>query len=71
MYSAAWCGVCARARHFFQAKRIPFRELDIEKSQTARREWKDMNAKGVPVILVGDKRMNGFSEKRFMNLYRD
>jgi glutaredoxin len=71
MYSASWCGVCARARRFFEAEGIPFRELDVEKNQTARREWKRLNAGGVPLILVGGKRMSGFSEKRFMDLYRN
>ena len=70
MYSTPWCGVCKRAKRFFQSKGIPFRELDIEKNRMARREFDRMNAKGVPVILVGGKRMNGFSEKRFMDLYR-
>lgn len=70
MYSAPWCGVCKRAKRFFQAKNIPFRELDIEKNRMAKREHERMNARGVPVILVGDKRMNGFSEQRFMELYR-
>jgi len=69
MYSASWCGVCTRARRFLTAKGIPFQELDVEKSQSAKREWKRMNAKGVPVILVGDQRMTGFSEARFMALY--
>jgi glutaredoxin len=71
MYSASWCGVCARARRFFQAEGIPCRELDIEKSSKARREWKRMKATGVPVILVGSRRMNGFSEEGFMGLYRN
>lgn len=70
MYSADWCGVCKRAKRFFQAEGIPFRELDVDKSRRARREFDRLNAKGVPVILVGGKRMNGFSEKRFMELYR-
>lgn len=71
MYSAPWCGVCTQARRFFRAEGIPFRELDVDKSRTAKREWERMNANGVPVILVGNRRMNGFSEARFMELYRD
>jgi glutaredoxin len=71
MYSASWCGVCARARRFFQAGGIPFRELDVEKSPKTRRELKRMKATGVPVILVGSRRMNGFSEEGFMGLYRN
>jgi glutaredoxin len=69
MYSADWCGVCTRARRFFKAEGIPFSEMDVDKNAGARREWKRMNATGVPLIVVGDKRMNGFSEQRFMELY--
>ena len=71
MYSAPWCGVCKRARQFFKARGIPFREMDVERSIMARRELERMNARGVPVILVGGKRMNGFSEQRFMALYEN
>jgi glutaredoxin len=70
MYSASWCSVCTRARRYFRAEGIPFRELDVDKSRVARRQYERMNAKGVPVILVGGKRMNGFSVKRFLELYR-
>jgi glutaredoxin len=70
IYSAPWCGVCKRAKRFFRVQGIPFRELDVEKNRMARREMERMNARGLPVILVGGKRMNGFSEKRFMELYR-
>lgn len=71
MYSADWCGVCTRAKRFFVGKGIPFQERDIERSGTARKEWERMNASGVPVILVGGKRMNGFSENRFRDLYEN
>lgn len=70
MYSAPWCGVCKRARQFFKDRAIPFRELDIEHNTMARRELERMKARGVPVILVGGKRLNGFSEKAFMALYK-
>lgn len=69
MYSASWCGVCTRARRFFRDQGIPFRERDIEQDESARREFDRMNGSGVPIILVGGKRMNGFSERRFMDLY--
>ena len=69
MYSAPWCGVCKQAKQFFQAKGIQIRELNVEKNRMARLEMERMNARGVPVILVGGKRMNGFSARRFMELY--
>lgn len=46
-------------------------ELDIEKSGKVRKDYDRLGARGVPLILVGNKRMNGFSAKRFMTLYEE
>lgn len=69
MYATSWCGYCKKARHYFAANAIPFTEYDIETNKRARRAYDAMGAKGVPVILVGKKRMNGFSEQGFENIY--
>lgn len=69
MYSAEWCGVCKRAKAFFLKSNIPFEEYDVEKTAKGKRDYKKMGAKGVPVILVDSKRLNGFSPGAFMNLY--
>lgn len=71
MYSAEWCGVCDKAKSYFKKNQIPFRELDIDKSKEARAGFDKLNGKGVPIILVGKKRMNGFSPARFEKMYRD
>jgi glutaredoxin len=70
MYSASWCGVCEKAKSYFKRKGIQFTEYDVEKSAKGRSEYKKLKAKGVPVILVGKERMNGFSIERFERLYR-
>ena len=54
---------------YFLKKGIAFVEYDIQKNEQARREYRALGARGVPVILVGDKRLNGFSEKTFNKLY--
>ena len=69
MYSAAWCAVCKKAERYFRRKGIPFIEYDIEKNDQARREYRKLGARGVPVILVGSKRLNGFTEEAFDALY--
>ena len=69
MYSAVWCGVCKKARQYFSRQGIPFREYDIEKTAKGRSDFKKLNGRGVPVILVGKQRMNGFSVRRFESLY--
>jgi glutaredoxin len=71
MYSTSWCGYCQKARQHFTRKNIPFREYDIEKSKKAAREYKKLNGRGVPVILIGKRRMNGFSVNAFDRIYYD
>ena len=70
MFSASWCGVCKKAKKYFRRNGIPFTEYDIEKSKKAKRKYKKLGATGVPVILVGRKRMNGFSEAGFKRIYK-
>ena len=71
MYSTSWCGYCKQAKAYFRAKNIPFTEYDIEQSASARSAFKQMGATGVPVILVGKQRMNGFSRTAFDQMYQN
>jgi len=66
MYSTSWCGVCKRARQFMKQNNIAFIEKDIEKSNSARVAYDKYKAKGVPLILVGRQKMNGFSPTKLV-----
>ena len=70
MFSASWCGVCKKARKYFRRQGIPFTEYDIEKSSKGKRLYENLDATGVPVILIGKQRMNGFTEAGFERIYR-
>ena len=69
LYSTARCGYCRKARAYFKAHGIAFTDYDVETSTEGQRDYRRMGARGVPVILVGDKRMVGFSESAFASLY--
>lgn len=69
MYSAEWCGVCKKARRYFLQQGIPFKEYDIETSRKGRGDYRRLNGRGVPIVLVGSKRMDGFNVARFESLY--
>ena len=69
MYSTSWCGYCKKAARHFRKSNIPFKEYDIEKSKKAALEYKKLNGRGVPLILIGDKRMSGFDARRFDRIY--
>ncbi len=70
MYSTSWCGYCKKARNYFKKKGISYVEYDIEKDARAKRMYDLLGGQGVPVILVGKKRMNGFSVSGFERIYR-
>jgi glutaredoxin len=69
MYGTTWCGYCTKARRYFQANNIPFQDWDIEASAAAKSEYDALNGKGVPLIVVGDQVMRGFSESAFNQFY--
>ncbi|MEH6617072.1 MAG: DUF4124 domain-containing protein [Porticoccus sp.] len=71
MYSAVWCGVCKKARRYFQQEGIPFKEYDIESSRKGRQDFAKLNGRGVPIILVGKQQMSGFSADRFKRMYAE
>ena len=70
LYSTARCGYCRQAREYFRSHDIAFTEYDVEKSSKGKRDYKRMGARGVPVILIGKKKLNGFSAASFERAYR-
>ena len=70
MYATDWCPYCKQAREYFARNGVPYVELDIEKSETAKSEHKSIGGRGIPVILVGNERMNGFSEQRMAQMLK-
>jgi glutaredoxin len=69
MYGASWCGYCKQARRYFASHGVAYSEYDVEKDAAAEREFKRLGGHGVPLILVGDARLSGFSEGGFEQLY--
>jgi len=71
MYSTSWCGYCKKARKHFKKNNIAYIDYDIEKNKSAKKRYDKLGGTGVPVILVGKKRMNGFSASGFDNIYNN
>jgi len=69
MYSTSWCGYCKKARQHFKRNNIPYQEHDIEKSKKAAQDYKKLKGRGVPIILIGKQRMNGFRAETFDKIY--
>ncbi|MBU2477884.1 MAG: glutaredoxin family protein [Gammaproteobacteria bacterium] len=71
IYTTERCGYCRQAKAFMAAHRIPFKEYDVENSSRGRADYRKLNGRGVPIILVGEQRMNGYSEGGLASLLRN
>jgi glutaredoxin len=70
MYATSWCPYCQQARNHFRQLGIPYTEYDIERDRTAKQRYQAFGGRGVPVIFVGKRRMNGFSVSGFNKIYQ-
>jgi glutaredoxin len=68
MYTTSWCPHCAKARAYLRSRNISFTDHDIEQSTDANAQYKKHGGRGVPLIFVGQQRMNGFSERRMAEM---
>jgi len=61
LYSAQWCGICRQAKHYMTEHDIAYTEYDVEQSTYGKRRFKALGGKGVPLIVVGQRKMHGFN----------
>lgn len=68
IYATSWCPSCAQARAYFARAGIAYVEHDVQKSASAEARFKRLGGRGVPLIVVGREKLNGFSEQGFEHL---
>lgn len=71
LYGNDHCGYCKRAQQHMQNRGIPYVYKDVETDSQAEAEWRAHRARGVPVILIGDQVLQGFSAASFDKAYRN
>ena len=70
LYTTQRCGYCRKAKQFLKRRNISYTEYDVETSKKGKHDFKKLNGRGVPIVLVGDQRMNGFSEGRMVSMLK-
>ncbi len=70
MYTATWCGICKQAKKHFIKNNIPYVAYDVEHNRVGKIDFKLLRGRSVPIIIIGNKRMNGFTASRFDKLYK-
>jgi len=68
MLGTWWCRYCYQARRYLTDNDIDYCEYDIEKSAQGEKLFKDVNGRGIPVLLIGDAVVRGFDEGKLDQL---
>lgn len=64
IYTTSCCVFCLRAKEFLQARRVPFREVDVSDDHAARAQLVERanGQRTVPQIFVGEVHVGGYSD---------
>lgn len=69
LFSAAWCGHCTKAKAWLAGKGISYREVDIDTPDGMASFAQAGGGKGVPLLLAGGQRVQGFSPTAYDQLF--
>ena len=63
MYSADWCGYCARARRLLDAKGAAYEEIDVDLVPGARQEMQARSGRStIPQVFINGQHIGGSDE---------
>lgn len=62
VFGTSRCPYCKKARELLDEAKVSYRFLDIDESAEARKVFEALPAQKVPVLLIGERRIDGFIE---------
>ena len=70
IYTTSYCGYCRAAMAYFDQRGLQYENRDVENDEEARADYLELTGgrRGVPVVVVGDEWMQGWSKPEFDRL---
>ena len=63
LYATSWCGYCQKTRELLAEQRIQYFEYDIEESEEGRRQYRELNGSGVPLLNIRGTIIRGYNRE--------
>ena len=63
VYGTPTCPYCGKARDYLKGRGVVFADIDVTTSPQGKQAYQKLNGKGVPLVLIGERRIDGFNEK--------
>lgn len=67
MYATTTCQYCAKTRALLAEEGVKYTEYQIDKSEAANAEFIAKGGIGVPLLYIGERRIDGFREGTIRN----
>ena len=61
IYSTSWCHYCEKAKEFMENQGIEYFEYNIEESSKGYGQYRDLNGRGTPLLLVKGQVIRGYN----------
>jgi glutaredoxin 3 len=74
LYTVSWCPHCKEAKEYLSSRNIPYTNLDVEESASAREIFREKyRATSVPLIVIGNDEaiLKGFSRENLEKTLRE
>ncbi|WDD98090.1 glutaredoxin family protein [Thalassomonas actiniarum] len=71
VYTASWCDACTELMAFLQQQKVAFKAVDIGKDPAAARLLKAKHLRSLPVIIIKNTLLQGFSKSTVTRKLRE
>lgn len=71
MVGASWCDFCLQTRWFLEERDVAYCEYDIDHSASGAALYRRLQTRALPVIWVGERRVDGFDKTRLADALRE
>ena len=61
IFVTSWCGYCKKMKQFLDTKGIRYTAFDIEKDSNARKQYKELGGRGLPLTRIGSSVVRGYN----------
>lgn len=68
LYGTNWCGYCEKTRELFKRNNIEYIDYDIETSREGKFEFDKLGGKGIPLVLIKGRLVEGYVPKTVLEL---
>ncbi|PIQ89278.1 MAG: NrdH-like redox domain-containing protein, partial [Candidatus Omnitrophica bacterium CG11_big_fil_rev_8_21_14_0_20_42_13] len=69
IYITEWCYYCKELEKLLKKNKIEYKRFDIEEDPAALEEFHRLGGRGVPLIKIGAKLINGYSPSMILKEY--